>query len=401
MKVIKYILSLLFLPVSLLTAQNVMTSSPYSMFGVGEIDGGRYGANAAMGGVAIGMRGGRLINSDNPASLTGMDSCRLLAEVSAFAKWESYQSKGSSNDAFTGNLSRFALAGRIIPRWYAGVGLVPFSSVGYYFKSSQPLEGSPGSYYNSTFYGDGGLSKFYLTNAFQVLPSLSVGVNVNYIFGNMSQTEDQSTMSISEKLYGHTFSADLGVQYYRRITRDMNLTLGATYGFRQKISMEKTKTLVENSTSTDYTLKKSRQTLPQSIGVGGSLEYRKWTYALDYLYRQYSSLTSADSRVSFHDSHELRAGVCYFPAGFTSENFWKRTEYKIGVDLSTPYMRVNGQSGLSWRINAGLGFPVMNGRIHTAVFYDRTKLEGNALQRSLTGITVTYTITELFHKIKL
>ena len=59
-------------------AQNVMTSSPYSMFGIGELESGLYGQNAAMGGVSYGMRNSTLINIENPAGLTALDSKRLI-----------------------------------------------------------------------------------------------------------------------------------------------------------------------------------------------------------------------------------------------------------------------------------------------------------------------------------
>ena len=403
MRAINYgwIFSLFLLPFSGV-AQNVMTSSPYSMFGVGEIMTGLHGANAGMGGVAIGMRGKMLINTDNPAGLTGLDTCRLFAEASAFAKWESYRSKGGENQAFTGNFSRFALAGRVMPCWYMAAGLAPYSSVGYYFQSTQELEGAPGSYYTSTFSGDGGLSKAYLSNAFQLLPSLSVGVNLGYIFGNMTQTEAQSTMSVSQKLSGQSFSADFGMQYSRRLRRELNLTLGVVYGLPQTIRMEKTKTITESSSEYCYNMKRVSQTLPQYVGGGVSVEYKKMTYALDYLFRQYGSLTSADSRVTFHDSHELRAGICYFPDGYSSSGIWKRMDYKVGVGLSSPfYMQIRGQSGLSWRVSAGLGFPLMNGRLHTSFFYDRVDLDGRMLKRGITGFSVTYTLSELFYKVKL
>ena len=45
-------------------AQNVMTSSPYSMFGIGELESGLYGQNAAMGGVSYGMRNSKGYNSE-------------------------------------------------------------------------------------------------------------------------------------------------------------------------------------------------------------------------------------------------------------------------------------------------------------------------------------------------
>lgn len=401
MRAIKYLLFFILLSLISLNAQNVMTSSPYSMFGVGEMESGFYGSNAAMGGVAIGMRGSRLINTDNPAALTSLDSCRLIAEVSVFGKLESYKSKGSTNDAFTGNLGRFAMAGRILPRWYMAAGVAPYSSVGYYFSSTQSLEGSPGSYYTSTFSGDGGLSKVYWSNAYRILPCLSAGVNMNFIFGNTTQSETQSTMSVSEKLYGTTFSADFGVQYTKQLDREVCFTLGAVYGLKRTISMERTKTVIDNSTSTSTKMKRAKQVLPHSLGIGTSLEYKKWTHAIDYMFRQYSSLTSSDSRVTFHDNHELRLGTCFAPGGYSSTSFWKRTEYKLGVDLSTPSMKLYNQSGYSWRINAGMGFPVANGRINAAIFYDRMKLKSNVLERNLAGITVTYTLSEMFHRIKL
>ena len=103
MKVISHLLSLcgLLAPFGV-AAQNDMTASPYSMFGIGEIVSGLLGVNAAMGGVSIAMRDAKLINADNPAGLTAIDTCSLLAEVSAFVKWESYKSRGG-HTVFTGN----------------------------------------------------------------------------------------------------------------------------------------------------------------------------------------------------------------------------------------------------------------------------------------------------------
>ena len=138
MKVIKHLTLFLLLTVTV-NAQNIMTSSPYSMFGIGEIVTGLYGSNSAMGGVSTGMRSTWLLNTENPAGLTGLDTLRLFAETSAFMKSESYQSKNGNSNAFTGNMSAFTLAGRIMPHWYMAAGLTPYSSVGYYFQSTEPL----------------------------------------------------------------------------------------------------------------------------------------------------------------------------------------------------------------------------------------------------------------------
>lgn len=384
-----------------LAAQNVMTSSPYSMFGIGEMASGLSGQTAAMAGVSVGMREGMFLNAENPAGLTALDSCKLLAEVSAFAKSEHYRSDGSGSDAFMGNFSAFALGGRIYPRWYAAAGVMPYSFVGYYFNSTEKIEGTTGSYYTSTFEGTGGLSKAYLSQAFLLGRHLSVGVNLNYIFGNMVQTETQSTMTVSRTMSARSFYAGFGLQYHRPIARETFLTVGAVYGYEQGITFKNTQTVTGSTTETTYKNKKVKQYLPRYIGVGASVAHQKMTYAVDYLFRQYGVLSSGDSRVKFADSHEWRLGLCYFPDGYTSGSYWKRVSYKGGVSVSTPYMRLNGQSGLGYRVSAGLGFPVLSGRINAAFYYDRLQFRDNALRRGIIGFTATYTLGEKFYKVKL
>lgn len=400
MKVIKCLI-LFFLLTANVYAQNIMTSSPYSMFGVGEIVSGLYGSNSAMGGVSTGMRNAWLINTDNPAGLTGLDTLRMFAETSVFLKSESYRSKSGSSQAFTGNISAFMLAGRIMPRWYMAAGVTPYSSVGYYFQSTEELEGLPGSYYTSTFEGYGGLSKVYLTNAFMLTPHLSAGVNLSYVFGNTTLTESQSSVSVENKMYTHAFYADFGLQYHRRLNRDAYLTLGAVYGYKQRMKMSNSTVITYSSTELEQSEKSTSQYLPQYMGVGGSLVYKKWTYAADYLFHQYSSFSSGDSRLVFKDSHELRLGVGYYPEGYSSGSYWKRVTYKGGINLSTPYLQVSGQTGYSYRLSAGLGLPVLNGRLNTAFYYDRMQLKGNTFGREAIGITVSYTLSELFYKMKL
>lgn len=400
MKVIKHLtlFLLLTLPVH---AQNIMTSSPYSMFGIGEIVTGLYGSNSAMGGVSTGMRGTWLLNTENPAGLTGLDTLRLFAETSAFMKSESYQSKNGNSNAFTGNMSAFTLAGRIMPHWYMAAGLTPYSSVGYYFQSTEPLEGSPGSYYTSTFEGYGGLSKVYLTNAFMLGKNLSVGVNVSYIFGNTKLTESQSSISVENRMYTHAFYADFGLQYHRQIGKETAFTIGAVYGYKQRLSIENSIAIVYSSSETEESKRNTTQYLPQFAGIGGSLTYKKCTYALDYDFHQYRSLSSGDSRVKFRDSHKLRLGFDYSPNGYSSSSFWKRSSYKAGVNLSTPYLQINGQKGYTYRFSAGMGLPVTNGRINVALYYDKTQLNNDVYGQSTFGMTVSYTLSELFYKLKL
>lgn len=401
MKVTKITPFLFILLSASLSAQNVMTSSPYSMFGLGEMASGLSGQSTAMGGVSVGMREGMFLNVENPAGLTALDSCKLIAEASVFAKYEQYRSDGSGNDAFTGNFSAFSVGGRVCPRWYASVGVTPYSFVGYYFNSKEEIEGTAGSYYTSTYEGTGGLSRAYLSSAFLLSKRLSIGMNLNYIFGNMTQTEAQSAMTVTRKMSARSFYADFGLQYHRPVARETFLTVGAVYGYKQGLTLDNALSVTGSTTETGYTQKKVKQFLPQYVGVGTSVVHKKMTYALDYMFRQYSVLSSGDSRVEFADAHEWRLGVSYFPNGYTSGSLLKRISYKAGLSVSTPYMQIKGQSGIGYRISGGMGFPVMNGRINAALYYDHLKLDNNALRRGGVGLTVTYTLSEKFYKVKL
>jgi len=401
MKVIKYISFLVTIFYFSANAQNSMTSSPYSMFGLGEVSSGLYGQNAGMGGVSYGMREGSLINTDNPAGLSGVDSIKLVAEASGFVKWENYKSSGNSNDAFTGNFAGFQMGGRIMPRWYMAAGISPYTSVGYYFSSVEPLEGTPGATVTSTYEGSGGISKVTFTNAFQVTPRLSFGVNASYVFGNMTQSEAQGSLSVNKKMSGQTFYADFGFQYQKPIARDISLTLGAVYGYKQKLTLENTTTIRTSSSEDEVTKRNVTQYLPQFFGIGGALNYKRFVYALDYSFREYSAIKSGDNRITFEDIHEVRMGISYNPSTYGSDSYWKRVTYKAGLDLATPYLNISGKSGLGYRATVGMAFPVINGLINAAFFYDRLDLQSNAYQKKIIGFTVSYTLSERFFRVKL
>lgn len=383
-----------------ISSQN-MTTSPYSMFGIGELTDGQYGQHAAMGGVSVGMRDPILINSVNPAGLTGLDSLRLVADATAFVKNEWYSSRGTHTNATSGNLSSFSMGGRIMPRWYMSAGVYPYSTVGYYFRTKEPVEGTDGSYYYSTFEGSGGLSTASLSNAILLNRHLSLGVTLSYVFGNITQTETQESMTVAQKMYTNAFNARFGLQYTKQLANDLGVTVGLTFGYKQKLVLDNTTTVQTSSASTERSQKSLTQYIPPFVGAGASVTHKRITYGADYTFRKYSTLVSTDNRVTFRDVHEVKAGISYLPATYQSESYWRRVSYKAGVSLSNPYLSVSGKDGFSWRVSAGLGFPVSNGRIHAALFYDNTQLTGNTLRSSALGLSVSYTLSELFYKVKL
>jgi len=71
---ISLLFGLVLFPVMLFAQFNNNTTSPYSRFGLGDLQGYSFGRTAAMGGASLASRNNMQINTSNPASYTAVDS---------------------------------------------------------------------------------------------------------------------------------------------------------------------------------------------------------------------------------------------------------------------------------------------------------------------------------------
>ena len=225
---------------------------------------------------------------------------------------------------------------------------------------------------------------------------------MSYIFGNITQIETQSAVVLQNKLHAKSFHADLGIQYQRPVSKNAYLTIGAIYGWEQKLPVSSITTLVEGELSIEEPECNISQYLPQSLGVGASLQYKKMMYALDYNYNQYSSLSSGSTQMTYINAHKLRAGFSYTPGMkdiYTRNS--KLLSYKIGVEVGTPYMKVDNSSGFTWRATAGMAIPVTNGLINVSLFHEQMKYSSSTFSTQAIGATISYTLGEWMYRAKL
>jgi hypothetical protein len=78
------------LPALLFAQFNNNTSSPYSRFGLGELQPYTFGRTSAMGGASLASRNNQQINLANPASYTAVDSLGFMFEFGVFANYSNY-----------------------------------------------------------------------------------------------------------------------------------------------------------------------------------------------------------------------------------------------------------------------------------------------------------------------
>jgi hypothetical protein len=336
------------------------------MFGIGDISMGVAGKYVGMGGVGIALRSDNFLNSLNPSALTAMDSAKFVYEAGANLSFEKYTSRERSTSAVTGNVRNLGMGCRILPSWYAAVGITPLSSMGYAATIDQPVEGTDGSTISSLFEGSGGLSKIYLSNAFKLSKRFSLGANLSYILGNTTQSEVQGNTTIKEISYKKAFYADFGLQYVTALNKKWNMTLGGIYGYKQQLNLNNAKTIINSSNSetiTEYLNPKS-QFLPQFFGGGIALNNKRLTLTADYKYSQWSKMKSSNSSVSFNDQQQLNFG-----ADLLSKNVYSNTwHFMVGTGLSSSYVVIKDQKPLNYYISAGLGVPVMTGNLLSVGF---------------------------------
>lgn len=203
----------------------ILTSSPYSRYGLGELNLQTFATPAAMGGSFIAYHQDTIapffINVANPAGLAGIRLTSL--ELGGQAQFTKISSDASSIKKKNINFS-YGSVGFPLKRFGgAAFGIMPYSTVGYKITSSQedPNVGTM----TYVFQGDGGInkvflgagvkpfrhqiSKFYNSDLAdtlikyhetakykrkkfgkQLLSELSIGATGNYLFGTINQVTD-------------------------------------------------------------------------------------------------------------------------------------------------------------------------------------------------------------------
>lgn len=383
---LKHILALAILllaPCSLLRiqAQVTGTNSSYSRFGLGLLNDQSQGFNKSMGGVGIGVRIGNRINTTNPASYSAIDSLSLILDVGMTASFgkmtQGTQQVGVKNAALD-----YVHAGmHIAKRLGLAVGFMPYTSVGYDFSTpektivSNPQNTLVNTHADS-YTGSGGLNQAYIGLGWRVYRGLSVGANVSFLWGSNTHTVlpqyseggVSSTSHISNvKIYSaslRTFKIDLGAQYPVRLTPQDWLNIGATYGLGHKIPQDAT-----ILTGTRLDTIPSPFDLPHTLGLGVAWQHKNTLLvAADVRHEWWGSCRMpvetaggyAPMKGSFKDMTKFAVGTQWTPDPY-DKKYWKRIQYRAGINYTTPYLKVDGENGPSeLRMSIGAGLPITN-----------------------------------------
>ncbi|MEO5570484.1 MAG: hypothetical protein ABIT08_04515 [Bacteroidia bacterium] len=418
----KNTLSLLFVFFSTILFLNAQqaTISPYTRYGIGQLTGSAFVTQTAMGGIGNAIYVKDRLNYSNPASY----SYDTITTFEAGFKAEGTDLKtGSSSLTASGiSISYLALGFPIIKtKVGVSIGVLPYSTVGYKVNliETDPYAGKV----QSTFKGDGGLTRFYLgagyapfaglstkfmasakykqyiadhdTTSIQkinkrnsLLSGLSIGCNGSWLFGSIKTQRSVEFLDgtgayntrISNSSAHGDFYFNFGMMYTFKMKKDKFFNLGLTGATTTNIKSTYN-SLWYNYTSTQglfETVVDTVQFVFQQTGFtkipmyySGGIATGKtgnWLAGIDFTYQDWTKFESSTSNDTLQTSYNVSLGGEWVPnkKGF---KFLQKIYYRAGGHYTKTYLNLNTSDIDDYGFSFGFGLPVINkDRIQKAVF---------------------------------
>ena len=361
------IVALLF---TVLTAAQEGTSSPYSYYGIGLTKFKGTVENQSMGGIMV-FSDSIHVNLRNPASYGKLK----LTTFTVGGSHQRSQLNSAQGDESSSTTSFDYLAiGIPTGKLNFGLGLIPYTSVGYRILDVNNET-------SNRFTGRGGMNKVYLTTAYSFTDDLSIGVDLNYNFGNIQNnfTVFQDQVQYGTRQINRTdfsgFNLNFGVDYQTKLNENLKLHTSAVYSPAMDINTEGMRSTVPvifdpegidriplGYEATIINTPESKMTLPAQFTLGAGLGLQnKWFLGAEYTnlqaaeYNLISGLSNLDHR--YEDAGQYRIGGYYIPQYNSLTSYLKRVVYRAGLRYEESGLYLNNEAIDEFGISFGLGLP--------------------------------------------
>jgi hypothetical protein len=362
----KRTLTIILLSASFFQLKAQTNNSPYSVFGIGDIEDSYLNRTSGLSNTGIAYRSSRYLINNNPASFSALDNDFFTGEVGGRASLINYYGGNvdpTNNQSFDITFKKVVLGVKASKHWGTSVGLLPFSSQNYVFNSPLNVNGTTGVIANQFFQGSGGLNKVYWANSYEFFHHLSLGVDVSYLFGSLQQKiiiQDPNQIelvSTNNNVNLTNFYFDYGLQFYGKVGKKWDYVIGATFANKSPLNVEISQTVLNPDSSVLYsnTFPLSTFNLPTSIGGGISLTYNKrYTLLADYKYQGWGSVNNSGyinsllnstnyMNYSIQNSNRLSVGFEMSKKKAIYNTLIETTFYQAGFYYSNSYLNVYGQ----------------------------------------------------------
>jgi hypothetical protein len=371
---------------------SINTYSPYTMYGLGNLNRSPISAFAGMGGASIGFRNGRQeagqldvldqrLNVANPASLSALPKESFIFDV-GLAGSNVYMRQRSADGLLrtsfnTFNFNNITIAFPIIPKLGFAFNVAPYSEVGYNIHTDDESYLGDLGVVRYFYEGGGDVTEAKASIGWEPFKNFSVGAEMNYMWGNIDRRYQASILpytgtgtyneisAYTNEQVARVFGA-FGMQYTPIDKAKTRVTLGATYRLGGQLRSNIKDYIPSNNIYGDdvrFNEFVSPMYMPQKIGVGVYFHRPQWAFGADYVFEDWGAKNAYDEAndVRYVNTNTLKTGVKYTPNRLDNRgrivSFFNRMTYKAGFRTGNNYLEFKGLPMNERAVTFGVDIP--------------------------------------------
>ncbi len=401
----------------------IRISSPYSYYGLGELQNNHSVYNQSMGGINNAIRNPGYINASNPASYTAFDTNSFIFNVGVTSNFNQLKSNISTQE-FTNHTSlSYLMFGFPVAKWCGiSAGLLPFSKTGYQTVVRDTLMNI--GEVTEKFTGTGGVNQAYIGTGFRLFKNLSIGVNLGYLFGTTNKfvsvytpdLDNSYNIRVINDLQISSFYLNYGIQYQINLKKKYSLVIGTKFNLPMKLTAKHSQLVERFTASGDVesikdTLfltddEKGKINMPFSIGGGFTFSKKNnWLVGIDFDWQNWKKFKSFEISDSINNSFNISAGGEIIPKYTIASKYWKKMSYCFGFHYGQSYLELRRSKINDFSVSIGLGFPISKLKSMISLSLEAGKkgsIQSNLIQENYVKLTVGFSFREFwFYRPKL
>ena len=393
------------------------TASPYSYFGLGEIKFKGTEDIRSMGGLGI-VADSVHLNLLNPASFSKLKFSSF--SIGTTSNFTTLETNTESEKAQRTSLNYIAI-GIPVKKFGVTFGLMPYSAVGYKMETTS-TNVSDNTERNRRSTGNGTINRFFVGGGYEINKNLSVGLDINYNFGEVETQFVESIYSPiilqlrsrennQSNITGISFST--GLIYKAKLNDKHNIFTSLTYSPEAKLDSKNSRniaTIIYNVNGTELVSPPSQNIpvadqkliIPTKYSFGAGLgKNNKWLIGTEITFIQNSKLKNRfdDINSTFENSTRFSLGGYYIPKYDSFSSYLNRVVYRAGFRYENTGLVINNTSINDYGMNFGLGLPVGLSRINLGVeFGKKGTTSNNLIEENYFNLSVGLSLNDIWFK---
>lgn len=394
-------------------AQTANTGSPYSRFGLGDLQAFNLVHNRGMGGLSVAMNDPLTLQLTNPAGLSGLKLTTF--EFAASGRFLNLKSSTQEQNQSNVNINYFTFGFPVSERWGTAIGFLPYSSTNY---SIQTRVDSSFSSWNEFYEGLGGVNRVFWTNGFKISDQWHVGITTNFLFGTMNQTRrfeyadtlNTFNLRVQDEVRVTDANFHLGLQYRTKLANKHQLKLGLVFELPSALNATR------NFTADRYTYQGStirvRDTvsnvpeaegsinLPFALSLGAAYDIDgRWLFGAEVRVQDWSKYRFLGSNDSLQRSLAIAGGVQFRPNvnAVGKSGYLQTVQYRAGFRYHNTYLQLRDQAINDLGITLGASFPIRRSNSVVSFAFEsglRGTTSNGLIREQYNNVTVGFTLND-------